>query len=185
MPDDSIVRARTRRSFLKLGASALLGATLLPETVFAAARPARTLAFEHLHTGERLRVTYYKNGVYDRRALQQVNHLLRDFMTGDTHPIEPGLLDYLYRVQASLDRDAPFQIISGYRSPATNAYLRKTSSGVASKSLHMEGRAIDVRLPGVRIARLRETAADLRCGGVGFYPASQFVHLDTGKFRQW
>jgi len=171
----------SRRTFLRLAAAA--GATCtLP--VLAAGAP-RHLSFAHTHTGETLAITYWRDGRYDPIALKTIDHLLRDHRTGAVHAIEPRLLDYLHTVQCALECDAPFEVISGYRSPVTNDMLHRTTNGVATRSLHMDGRAIDVRLPGVRTARLRETAAALRLGGVGFYPDSGFVHLDTGRVRQW
>ena len=171
----------TRRTFLRLsGAACVLAAT----PAWAAANP-RSLSFAHTHTGEALTVTYWREGRYVADALAAVNHLLRDFRTGDHHVIDPTLLDYLHAVQCTLSCDAPFGVISGYRSPATNEMLQRSSSGVATSSLHLVGRAIDVRIPGIKTAKLRETAAALRRGGVGYYPASGFVHLDTGRYRQW
>lgn len=178
---ESTSRAYTRRSFLGLAGAAGLMA-MMP--AMAATAP-RRLSFAHTHTGETLTVTYWRDGTYDRTALKTINRLLRDHRTGDVHTIAPALLDYLHQVQCALECEAPFEVISGFRSPVTNGMLHRTSSGVATHSLHMEGRAIDVRLPGIRTARLRETAATLRRGGVGYYPASRFVHLDTGRFRQW
>jgi len=145
----------------------------------------REVAFDHLHTGEKLSLTYYRAGSYDDHALSSIDHLLRDFRTGDVHPIDRRLLDLLYAVQTSIGSDAPFQVISGYRSPVTNGMLRKASSGVATHSLHMQGMAIDVRLTNTRTSQLRETATRLRIGGVGYYAASDFVHLDIGRPRQW
>ena len=172
----------TRRAFVK--ASAALCTSLATHS-WAATTPARTLSFTHTHIDEHLTVTYWRDGRYDQTALNTVNHLLRDFRTGEVHAIAPALLDYLHAVQCGLGSDAPFAIISGYRSWATNDLLYRTTSGVAPYSLHLEGRAIDVRLPGVKIRHLRDAAARLQLGGVGFYPASDFVHLDTGRFRQW
>jgi uncharacterized protein YcbK (DUF882 family) len=147
--------------------------------------PVRELAFDHTHTNETLAVTYWRGGAYDRPALASINHLLRDFRTGQVHAIAPGLLDYLHAVRCVLGCDAPFEVISGFRSPATNEMLQRRSGGVATYSLHMEGRAIDVRVPGVPTSRLRDAAASLKLGGVGYYASSGFVHLDTGRFRQW
>ena len=178
---DPMSRVCTRRNFLRWSGAAC-AVTTLP--AWAAAKP-RCLAFEHTHTGESLTVTYWRDGAYDQDALATVNHVLRDFRTGDVHAIEPTLLDILHEVKGALGCDAPFGVISGYRSPATNDMLHLTTRGVASYSLHMEGRAIDVCLPGIKTAHLRETAAALRRGGIGYYPASGFVHLDTGRFRQW
>jgi uncharacterized protein YcbK (DUF882 family) len=144
----------------------------------------RSLTFHHLHTGERLHVTYRVAGAYVPESLAHVDWLLRDFRTGEVHSIDPRLLDTLYALTVACDCET-FEIISGYRSPRTNAMLRKASDGVASHSLHMEGRAIDIRVTGLGTARLRDAALALGRGGVGYYPRSDFVHLDTGRFRTW
>lgn len=188
--EQSNTRASTgsRRRFIKLLAGSVSCAGVLPTLVTAAVRPdpgSRSLVFHHLHTGETLEAEYWHDGHYDRNALTAVDHVLRDFRTGDVHAIDRELLDLLHRVQRELGVYAPFQVIGGYRSPRTNKMLRARSSGVAKRSLHMQGRAIDVRIPGVRTALLREAAADLRIGGVGYYRASDFVHLDTGRPRSW
>ncbi|HWP20786.1 MAG TPA: DUF882 domain-containing protein [Burkholderiaceae bacterium] len=178
----------TRRHFL-LGAGSCAAALILPvRAAQALALPPRTpraLEFVHLHTGERLSVEYYAQGHYLPDALAAVNRLLRDFRTDEVHPIDPQLLDQLYRVARLTDTGKPYEIISGYRSPRTNAALRSRSHGVARRSLHMDGRAIDVRLPDVQLADLRKAALSMREGGVGYYPASNFVHLDTGRPRSW
>jgi uncharacterized protein YcbK (DUF882 family) len=173
-------RNQGRRNFLRMGA-ALCVAAAMP----AWGATARRLAFEHTHINEALDVTYWRDGAYDLQALAKVDRFLRDFRTDEIHPIEPALLDYLFDVQCTLQCDAPFAVISGYRSPATNHTLQQKSGGVATRSLHLEGRAIDVRLIGVKTKLLRSAAADLGRGGVGYYQASDFVHLDTGRFRQW
>lgn len=172
-----------RREFLQRSGAALLAAA----PVAALARPSecRSLAFVHTHTGETLSCTYFAEGRYDPATLARVNHFLRDFRTGDVHPIDPGVLDILFVLRTSADRVDPFHVISGYRSPRTNALLHSRSEGVAAHSLHMEGRAIDVRLPGFPTAKLREIALGMRRGGVGYYRASDFVHLDTGRVRFW
>ena len=150
-----------------------------------AAIPARTLAFRNTHTDEAVKVTYWEGGEYSPDALASVNHVLRDFRTGDVHPIEPKLLDLLTLLQSRTETTQPYQIISGYRSPRTNALLHERSGGVATHSLHMEGKAIDIRVPGVRLASLRDAALGLSLGGVGYYPSSDFVHVDVGRVRRW
>ena len=145
----------------------------------------RTLAFAHLHTAEKLQVEYMDGLRYLPQALSAVNHLLRDFRTGDVHDIEPALLDLLHALHRSTGSTRPFEVISGYRSPKTNAMLRSHGGGVAPGSLHMQGKAIDIRLADVPLASLRDCALDLRRGGVGYYPASNFVHVDTGRVRRW
>ncbi len=173
-----------RRRFLKT--LAVAGGTLVarPRRAHAAAMP-RTIGLRHLHTGETLKVEYAVGETYLPDALAAVNRLLRDFRTGDVHPIDPGLLDLLHRVARRLDTRHAFEVISGYRSPTTNAALRRRSEGVAARSLHMVGQAIDIRVAGVELVTLRAAALDLKGGGVGYYPASNFVHMDTGRLRRW
>lgn len=172
----------SRRRWLKLALGA--GASLaLPAWAKTPSR--RALAFEHLHTGEKLAVTYFANGRYDDRALARINHLLRDFRTAEVFPIRRQLIDQLFLVHSAIGSDAPFQIICGFRSPATNDLLRRTTSGVAQHSLHMDGMAIDVRLADTRSRHLRDVAARMKLGGVGYYASSNFVHLDIGRPRQW
>jgi uncharacterized protein YcbK (DUF882 family) len=172
-----------RRTFLT-GAAAFAASTA---SAFADSAGARTLAFDNIHTGERLTVAYWVEGRYLPDALQSINHLLRDFRTGAVHAIDPLLMDRLADMRARLDTAQPFEVISGYRSPATNASLRaeRDHSGVASKSLHMEGMAIDIRVPGHPLATLRDVALEQRAGGVGYYPESNFVHVDVGRVRTW
>jgi len=110
---------------------------------------------------------------------------MRDFRTGDTIGMDVGLMDILYRLRTALDSSQPFEIISAYRSPKTNAYLAARSSGVAKHSYHTKGMAIDIRLPGRQLRDVRRAALDLRLGGVGYYPRSNFVHVDTGRVRFW
>lgn len=172
-----------RRDFLKCAGAALVA--IAPMAAWARASQCRSLSFVHTHTGETLSCVYYQEGGYDQATLARVNHFLRDFRTDEVHAIDPGVLDILFAVRSRADRDDPFHVISGYRSPATNAWLRSHSSGVATHSLHMEGRAIDVRLPGFPTRRLRDIGVAMRRGGVGYYPASDFVHLDTGRVRSW
>lgn len=171
----------TRRRFL----ASLVGAAALPTIVKASAREARTLRFTHTHTGERLAIDYFRDGDYDVEALAEVNHYLRDFRTNDVHPIDTGLLDLLHTLAGVTATTTPFQVISAYRSPKTNAMLRQRSEGVAAGSLHMQGLAIDIRLADVPLAKVRAAALALRGGGVGYYPASQFVHVDVGRVRAW
>jgi uncharacterized protein YcbK (DUF882 family) len=177
-----------RRRLLALGATTV-AAVCLPGLARAARAPkrvhTRTLSFEHLHTGERLRVTYFDGGDYVRDALLEIDHVLRDHYSGERTHMDPGLLDLLVNVSESLGAHTPFQVISGYRSPATNAMLAEHSGGVARHSLHMDGQAIDVRLPGRRLFDLRRAAWKLQRGGVGYYPGSNFVHVDTGRVRFW
>lgn len=150
-----------------------------------AADAPRRIALLNLHTSERLDVEYFRDGAYLPDALSSIEVCLRDFRTGQRHVIDPRLMDYLAQVAHTLGVDPAFSVISGYRSPQTNALLHEKSVGVAQHSLHMEGRAIDVRMSGVDCASLAAHALDLQRGGVGYYRASDFVHLDTGAFRTW
>jgi uncharacterized protein YcbK (DUF882 family) len=176
----------TRRGFLGIAAG---GAVLLnAPTVFASKRGSfeRTLSFFNLHTGESAKRTYWADGRYDPRALREINHLLRDHRTGDVATIDRDLLNLLHQLGQTLKSSEPFQVISGYRSPKTNELLRKTGGGgVAKKSYHMKGMAIDVNLKGRSLTDIRRAALDLRSGGVGYYPKSGFVHVDVGKVRSW
>ena len=186
----------SRRLFLGLGAAAAAG-SLFPSEAFAfaggpaaaaAMAPDRSLAFHHTHTGEELSICYCSGGDYVPEALNEVNHLLRDFRVDAVKPIDPNLLDLLFRLHTRLGAEAPFHVISGYRTPGTNALLQERGgahSGVATHSLHIEGKAIDIRVPGIRLDHLRDTARALQLGGVGYYPASDFVHVDTGRVRHW
>ena len=145
----------------------------------------RTLAFEHTHTGEALEVTYYADGDYLADGLAQVNRLLRDHYSGDVTVMDPSLLDLLYELRQRTGTQAPFQIISGYRSPETNERLRTAGRGVAKRSMHIEGKAIDIRLADVPSDELRDAALAMQRGGVGYYEASNFVHVDVGRVRRW
>lgn len=146
---------------------------------------ARSLSFYHTHTGKALTVVYYENGRYVPGALDAINDFLKDFRNGDEHRMDPALFDVLFDIKLKTGTHAPFQVISAYRSPATNQMLRDNSTGVAKDSMHLRGQAIDVRLADVPLAKLRSVALDLQKGGVGFYPESQFVHVDTGRVRWW
>jgi uncharacterized protein YcbK (DUF882 family) len=145
----------------------------------------KRIALLNLHTGERLETEFFRDGAYVPDALSAIEVLLRDFRTGERHAVDPSLMDYLVQVAQMAKVDPAFSVISGYRSPQTNARLREQSRGVAQHSLHIEGRAIDVRITGVDCADLAAHALDLKRGGVGYYRASDFVHLDTGAFRTW
>jgi uncharacterized protein YcbK (DUF882 family) len=173
-----------RRDFLR-SASAVALALSPMGAACARAVERRTLSFVHTHTGESLSSVYCQNGSYSASGLDSINHLLRDFRTNDIHPIDPRVLDILFDLRSLVNSDEPYQVISGYRSPGTNALLRSRSSGVAEHSLHMEGRAIDVRLGGISTRKLHELALQMQRGGVGFYPKSDFVHLDNGAVRSW
>ncbi len=176
----------SRREVLRLAALA----AALPWTRRAGASPVsasepRALAFRNLHTEETVEVTYWVDGGLDPNALRQIDWVLRDFRTGEARPIDPRLLDLLWELRAALDTTEPYEVISGYRSPSTNAMLRRSGRGVARGSLHTRAMAIDVRVPGQPVAKLRAAALALRQGGVGYYPASGFVHVDVGRVRFW
>ncbi len=185
----------SRRSFLgraaRLGGAAAvpaLTATAGLTVAQASLHPPRTLALVHTHTHEVVDLVYGIGPRYLPEALGVLDHFLRDHYSGVVGRIDPGVYELLHGVRRllGLDSGAPFEVISGYRAPATNARLRATrGGGVAQHSLHMEGRAIDVRLPGVPLADLRDAARALAGGGVGYYPREQFVHLDTGRVRHW
>ena len=149
------------------------------------AADARQLSFYHTHTKQSLDVVYYQNGEYVESSLDEINRFLKDFRTGDIAEMDPGLLDILYDVRNELDSDGTYEVISAYRSPKTNEMLRGKSSGVARKSQHLLGNAIDVRLRGVPTEDLRDTALEIKRGGVGYYKQSDFVHMDTGRVRRW
>ncbi|ACI99811.1 DUF882 domain-containing protein [Rhodospirillum centenum] len=176
-------------SRLALGAAATLAVPgLIAAPAIAAPSAAakrRSLEFRHLHTNERLRVTYWSEGRYLPDALVDVNHVLRDWRTGEVGDTDPGLLDILFRMQQRLRTTEPFHVICGYRCPQTNAMLASRSGGVATKSLHMVGKAIDIDVPGRQLQQIRQVALDLQMGGVGYYPKSGFVHVDTGRVRHW
>jgi uncharacterized protein YcbK (DUF882 family) len=180
-----------RRRLLGLGLAAAATGMMVP-TVFAGAAFAsqgpsgdRTLTFYNTHTDEKLKATYFKGSHFDKGALKDINHILRDFRTGDVHPIDLPLLDLLTELHWKTGSKQPFQIISGYRSPKTNAMLNAESSGVAKRSMHLDGKAIDIRLADVKLKTLHEIAVSMKRGGVGMYTASNFVHVDTGRVRYW
>ena len=162
-----------------LGAGSVHDAAALNET--------RTLSFHHTHSNEDLTVTFKRDGRYDEAALKQLNHYLRDWRTQDETVMDRHLFDILWEVYRDVDGKQPIQIISAYRAPATNAMLRRRSSGVARHSQHMLGHAMDFFIPGVPLEQIRYAGLRLQRGGVGFYPTSgsPFVHLDTGNIRHW
>lgn len=177
----------SRRRFLRRGAHLAAAGSLAAVGVPARAATApRSLGFVHTHTGEVITLTYAEQHSYLPDALQRLNRFLRDHYSGEVGHMDPALFDQLHRVQQALGARGSYQVISGYRCPTTNNKLRETGGGgVAKRSLHMDGRAIDVRLPGVPLAELRDAALSLRAGGVGYYPGQAFVHLDTGRMRSW
>lgn len=179
-----MTRPINRRRFLKLG----LLAPILPLPAYAgqpSSQAERRLSLHNLHTGEKVDLPYWIDGDYVAESLADISRVLRDHRTGQMAAIDTGLLDLLHRIRATVGSTQPFEIISGYRSPASNLILTETTNGVAKRSLHMEGKAIDVRLPGIPLADLREAGLILKGGGVGYYPESNFVHLDVGRVRTW
>jgi uncharacterized protein YcbK (DUF882 family) len=177
-----------RRRFLAASLGAAAGLTSIGRVANAAAvatPAAHRLSFYHIHTAEKLTVVYREHGVLIPGAVAEIEHFLRDFRTEQIHEIDVELLDALHEVFTEFDGRGNFEVISGYRSPRTNAALRHVTTGVAEHSLHIEGRAIDVRLTSAKTTALRDSAIALARGGVGYYPDSNFVHIDTGPLRTW
>ena len=177
-----------RRDFLKLGLM-VTGFMFNPLPVRAAfeSRPKKikTLTFYNTHTDERLHVDFFQNGQYDTAALTKINAILRDHRSGEIKTIDVKLLELLHAISNNTKSQAPLHVISGYRSTATNKLLRKKGKGVASKSMHMLGKAIDFRIPGFSTRQLQNVARKMKGGGVGYYSKSDFVHVDTGRVRYW
>ena len=148
-------------------------------------RDARLLSFLNTHTGETFADAYWESGNYVPDAMAAINNVMRDHRSGEVHEIDPRLLDQLSALRVAVDTNSPFQIISGYRSPASNAQLAAASNGVATRSLHMDGRAVDIRVRGVELSQLRDAALAMNAGGVGYYASSDFIHVDTGRVRRW
>lgn len=181
MPD--LVR---RRDALGIAGAFGLSAFALPAWAQALSPAApRRAALKNLHTGDAFNDVYFENGRYLPDALAEAQRVLRDWRTGDEHFMDPGLFDALHAISDKLEARGPYQIISGYRSPKTNAMLHAKSKGVASTSQHTQGKAVDVRIEGVQLANLHKAALAVGAGGVGYYPVSNFVHVDTGRVRQW
>ncbi|PID40864.1 MAG: Twin-arginine translocation pathway signal [Proteobacteria bacterium] len=174
-----------RRTFLKLGVAAIASAACPLQAMASIKNENHILSFYNIHTGESLKTCYRANGKLIERALMRINYILRDYRTGEIKPVDPSLLDLLHRMVVKISPHAPISIISGYRSPRTNAALRKITTGVARNSLHMQGRAIDIRIPGCRTKTLHQLAVGMKSGGAGYYPDSNFVHLDTGPIKVW
>jgi uncharacterized protein YcbK (DUF882 family) len=185
-----------RRSFLRISGLAALAVPVLGEAAFAAPAATttssalaslneRSLSFYNLHTSESIKTVYWQGGDYLAPSLAEINRVLRDHRSGEKHQIDPKLLDLLCDLRLRLDTTEPFQIISGYRSPGTNAMLHAKSDGVATRSLHMDGKAVDIRIPKRSLSVVRNTALAMKAGGVGYYPSSDFVHVDVGRVRSW
>ena len=177
--------AVSRRDFLRLGAGIAGSLVLPPAFAKSAAVQERSLSFSNTHTGESLKTTYWLDGEYLDDSMQEINSILRDHRTDDVHNMDKALLDLLFVLQSQLDSEDVYHIISGYRSPVTNAMLNGKSKSVAKRSYHMRGMAIDIRLQGCELKNLQRAALALKAGGVGFYPASDFIHVDVGPVRSW
>ena len=175
----------TRRDFL--GCSAAAFASLMTPRAFARPHQAgeRALGFYNLHTGEKLNATYWAEGQYQPEELAAINRIMRDHRSREMTNMDLRLLDILHELQLTIGKSGHYEIISAYRSPASNKYLHSKSTGVAKRSLHMRGKAIDIRLPGVELKYLRQAALRMHAGGVGYYPDSNFIHVDTGRPRFW
>jgi uncharacterized protein YcbK (DUF882 family) len=179
-------RGVSRRDFVRLGSVAAVAAPAMLLGRTRTIHPAeRRLGFYNLHTGERLKTVYWADGRYVPGALKEINWILRDYRRNKVKPIDLRLLDLLSALDRRLETRQPFHIICGYRSPATNEYLRKHTAGVAKHSMHIEGKAVDIRIPGCRLTALQRAAMALHDGGVGIYPVSEFVHVDVGRVRHW
>ena len=177
-----------RRRFLKIGAQAAISG-LFPISAVASINrsltPKRRLSFYNTHTDERLEVCYYTQGRYQPSSLRKINYIFRDHYSGEIKPIHKDLIDFFYSISKTIGHGVQFHIVSGYRSPETNAMLRRKTRAVAKNSLHMRGKAADIRVPGYDTRRLKHICMKMRVGGVGYYPGSDFVHVDTGKVRCW
>lgn len=176
--------AASRRRFLVLSGVSLVIAGLGGRAAEAATRE-RAIELVHLRTGETLRSVYWADGAFRREAFDGIDRLLRDWRQDRTRPTDPGLIDLVWSLQRKLEGSGPVQVLCGYRTPETNAMLSRRQRGVAKHSLHIEAMAIDLRVPGRRLADVREAAMAMRAGGVGYYPRSSFVHVDTGPVRHW
>lgn len=174
-----------RRVLCRALALGLIAMPILPRVVKAAAPGERMLSFHHLHTGDRISAVYWRDGRYVPDALRQINCVLRDHYSGEVKEIDVELLDVLYEIHQKLKAQEPFHVISGYRSPTTNAMLRQKGRRVGKNSMHILGKAVDVRLLEHKLDSLRRVAVAMRRGGVGYYPKSGFVHVDVGRVRYW
>lgn len=195
---------QSRRTFLRTGLMAMAGLASGAVSLTAASEDAmaaevlrrteviagaiggpRTLSFVNTHTNERLTATFWRGGSYETAALDEINYILRDFRSGDVHPINKGLLNLLSILNHKVGASHPVSIISGYRSPRTNAMLRNRSHGVATRSFHLRGMAMDIRIPGLSTAQIARQARSMQIGGVGYYSDSDFCHVDVGPVRTW
>ncbi len=180
----------SRRRFIQLSAGTLIaGASLTPEWAWAGRRKPeiveKKLDIYNYHTGERVKAVYWEKGVYVSETIEEINHVLRDRRTDEAIAMDPKLLELLYDIAQKIDARHPFHVVSAYRSPKTNARLRKRRKGVAKNSQHIYGKAADFYIPGHKLSTIRKVALSLRRGGVGYYPRSNFIHIDTGPVRSW
>lgn len=182
----------TRRTFVNGFLGALAGGAVFTSSAVAGSfsrsmldSGKRHISLRQIHTGETFSGVYRIGDQYIYEAFEQINTLMRDFRTGDVYPVDPRLIDFLWRINQKTDTKYPFQVLSGYRSPKTNLRLAKNTNGVATNSYHMSGQAADIRLPYYDTQGLRNAAVSMRAGGVGYYPRSDFIHIDTGDFRTW
>ncbi|MQP55969.1 DUF882 domain-containing protein [Vibrio parahaemolyticus] len=181
-----VSRNFSRRDFLKMTAGGVVLASAMPTLSWASLPDEpRVLAMNNLNTGELLETCYFDGKRYVGKELQRLNEFCRDHRRNEVHPMDKRLFDQISQIQKLIGTESEVIVISGYRSPVTNASLRSGSTGVAKKSLHMEGKAIDFRLDGVKLSTVRDAAISLKAGGVGYYPGSNFVHIDTGAVRSW
>lgn len=176
-----------KASFLALAILlCVVPSSLKSTTPVQAAVPESRLRLFHTHTGEHIDIVFRRGGTYVASALGSLNHFLRDHRTGDVHQYDPRVFDLLADLEKSVGKaGAELQIICGYRTPVSNQFLRNTTTGVAKNSLHMQAEAIDIRLPGIPLATMRDAALALQRGGVGYYAASNFIHVDVGRVRRW
>lgn len=180
----------SRRRFLQGSVGTLIaGANLTPKPVWAARRKpevvVKKLDLYNYHTGERLKTVYWEQGHYVSEAIGEINHVLRDRRTDEEINMDPKLLDLLFDIAQKVNARHAFHVVSAYRSPKTNARLRERRKGVAKNSQHMYGKAADFYIPGRQLSSIRKAAMSLRRGGVGYYPRSNFIHVDTGPVRSW
>ncbi len=185
--NEGLNRKITRRDLIALGLVTAASA-LLPFKAYAGSEPGpvpKELLFYNMYTDEHMKIVYWRDGMYLPDALADINHIFRDIRTGKERDIDINLVDLLFDIKTRIRSKEPYCIISGYRTPKSNALLSKRKKGVARKSLHMFGKAVDIRIPGYSLKGIRRVAMKHRAGGVGYYPRSKFVHLDVGEVRYW
>ncbi len=181
-----VSRNFSRRNFLKMTAGGIVLASSMPTLSWASLpEESRVLAMNNLNTGEQLETCYFDGKGYVKQELQKLDQFCRDHRRNETFKMDRRLYDQLSQIQKLIGTESEVILISGYRSPVTNASLRKGNAGVAKRSLHMDGKAIDFRLDGVKLSTVRDAALSLKAGGVGYYPGSNFIHIDTGAPRSW